>query len=365
MAEIAKRGVNSVCADMLRSAIVAAPGNELTCADWSNIESRVLAWIADEEWKLAAYRAQDRKEGVDLYRLLFSNFFGTPVKEVTDHQRQSGKVAELAFGFGGGVGAMVTMAAGYEMDLDPLAALILPHAKEEHLKKARRSWRRAFLRNEDYGLEPSTYQACDVLKQVYRESNERIDTIRHQVDDATKSAVKNHGTLFEVAKCKIWCTGAWLIIELPSGRRLLYAVPRIDYKKEVDPETGKTKVYESIGYMTARNRTWMWESSWSGLFVENIVQAVAADVLRAALIHIHTTTFANANVYHYLQSLPPEQRTAISLHVHDEVVLDLPKGYVTLPQLLQMMTTDLLAKHQWLRGMPLAAAGWVGPRYHK
>lgn len=359
------RGVNSICADMLRSAIIAAPGNDLTCADWSNIESRILAWIADEEWKLEAYRAADAGTGKDLYRLLFSNFFGTPVDSVTDEQRQSGKVSELAFGFGGGVGALVTMAAGYGMDLDLLPALVLPAAKPEHLKKARTQWRRAFMKGEDYGLEARTYMACDVLKQVYRESNERINSLRHAVDDATKTAVKCPGTLFEVAKCRIWSTGTWLIIELPCGRRLLYSTPRIATERETDPETGKVTLYESITYMTARGRSWMPEKAWSGLFIENIVQAIAASILRAALLYVHRTTFADPAIFAYLQTLPPEARTALSLHVHDELSTDLPKGLLSVERLIAMMTTELLAKHNWMKGLPLAAAGWCGPRYHK
>jgi DNA polymerase len=346
-------GPNEACANALRGAIIAGPGSELVVADWSNIESRVLAWLASETWKLEAYRAQDRKEGVDLYKLLFHNFFGTPIKDIDDNQRQSGKVSELAFGFGGGVGALVTMAAGYEMDLDPLADLVLPHAKPEHLKKAWTQWRRAFMKGEDYGLEPRTYVACDILKQVYRASNTSINTLRNSIDDATKAAIKMRGTSFQVGKCLIWSTGDWLIIQLPSGRRLLYAEPKIETSVEIDPETGKKSYSEFITYRTARGQSWMLTDAWSGLFLENIVQSVANDILRAALIHVH-------------ESVPPvDGLTAISLHVHDEITCEVPAGTLQLKDLIRMMTTDLIAKHQWMRGLPLAAAGWVGGRYRK
>jgi len=118
-------GPNEAAALALRHVITAAPGNELVVADWKNIESRILAWLANETWKLRAYEANDRGEGQDLYKLLFSQFFGVDVASVNDTERQSGKVSELAFGFGGAVGALVTMAAGYQMDLDPLAAIVL------------------------------------------------------------------------------------------------------------------------------------------------------------------------------------------------------------------------------------------------
>jgi DNA polymerase len=362
---LSTRGVNTVCADMLRSAIITASGNTLTVADWSNIESRILAWIANELWKLTAYLEKDAGRGADLYKLLFHNFFGTPLDQIDDNQRQSGKVSDLAFGFGGGVGALVTMAAGYGMDLDALPPMVLPNAKPEMLKKAHKAWRRAFLKNEDYGLEPATYIACDVLKQVYREASASINSLRHSVDDATKTAVKSPGTVFEVAKCRIWSTGSWLIIELPSGRRLLYSNPKIEQTTDTDPETGKVQVRESISYMTARGKQWRRERAWSGLFIENIVQAIANDVMRAALLAVHDWTRKQPAIAAYLNTLPASRRTAIVLHVHDEVVLELPPGMITLEKLIALMTKELAAANPWMKGLPLAAEGWIGPRYHK
>lgn len=354
-------GPNEACANALRGAIVAAEGNDLTVADWSNIESRILAWLAGEEWKLAAYRAKDRGEGVDLYSLLFSQFFGIPVGDVTDHQRQSGKVSELAFGFGGGVGALVTMAAAYNMDLDALPAMVLPSAKKEHITKATTAWRKAFLKGEDYGLEPATYIACDVLKQVYRESNRGINTLRHDVDDATKKALKFPGTSYKVARCLIWANGDWLVVQLPSGRRLLYARPRMETEAEIDPETYEVKMREYISYMVARGKSWFRNRAWSGLFVENIVQAVANDVLRAARLLIQRE-FQTAPQFEFVRDL---FTTPIILSVHDEVICELPKGVLTLPQLIEWMTTKTIAKSPWMTELPLAAAGWVGTRYKK
>lgn len=354
-------GPNEACANALRGAIIAAEGHELTVADWSNIESRILAWLAEETWKLEAYRAKDRGDGVDLYSLLFSQFFGIAVETVTDHQRQSGKVSELAFGFGGGVGALVTMAAGYNMDLDALPAMVLPNAKKEHITRATTAWRKAFLNNEDFGLEPSTYIACDVLKQVYRESNRGINTLRHEIDDATKNALKFPGTSYRVAKCLIWADTDWLIIQLPSTRRLLYAKPQVESETEVDPETGKETVREHISYMVARGKSWFRNRAWSGLFVENIVQAVANDVLRAARLLIQRE-YKSSPQFEFVRDYIT---TPIVLSVHDEVICELPKGLLTLPQLIAWMTTGITATSSWMAGLPLAAAGWVGRRYKK
>lgn len=357
-------GPNEACANALRCAIVAAPGNELVVADWSNIESRVLAWIAGESWKLDAYRAVDAGVGEDLYKLLFSQFFGKAVADVDDNERQSGKVSELAFGFGGGVGALVTMAAVYEMDLDLLAAPVWASADETARKKAQRAWKRAFLEGEDYDLDPRTYKACDILKQAYRKSNKAINDLRHALDDATKTAIKEPGTVFDVAKCRIWATSSFLIIQLPSGRRLLYAKPRIEEEPHFDFEEGKEKYREYTTYLTARGKGWIRERAWSGLFIENIVQAIANDVLRAALRLVHADALSIPAIRTYLE-LVEGAETAISLHVHDEVALDTPRGTYPVARLVSKMTTELIEANYWMRGLPLAAKGWCGPTYKK
>ncbi len=346
----------------LRHVIVPAKGNELVVADWSNIESRVLAWLADESWKLDAYRAVDRGEGVDLYKLLFSQFFGVPIDKINDTERQSGKVSELAFGFGGGVGALVTMAAGYQMDLAPLADLVLPRATEEQLQKAHKMWRRAFLMNEDYGLDAAVYKACDVLKQTYRGTNAKIDDLKHAVERAVKDSIRDPGgPVRHVGKCSVWSTGSWLIIQLPSGRRLLYCRPKIEVDIDIDVDTLKPVHREFISYATARARRWRRERAWSGLFVENIVQAVAHDILRAAQARLHADTLSVPQIAAYLSTLDPEERTAIALHVHDELVLDVPIGSYALKRMIGVMVQET----SWSRGLPLAAEGWVGPRYGK
>jgi DNA polymerase bacteriophage-type len=354
-------GPNECGAMVLRHSITAACGNELVVADWKNIESRILAWVAGQEWKLEAYRLNDQGKGEDLYKLLFSQFFGIPIDQINDTERQSGKVAELAFGFGGGVGALVTMAASYNMDLEPLARLVLPRAKPEHLKKAEKAWRRAFLTAEDYALDHDVYVACDVLKQVYRESNDKINQFRYDIDNAVKHAIENHGQVTEVGRCKVWANSQWLFIELPSGRRLLYSQPRIKSETVRDPDTDKPIYRSYVTYSTARGKQWRREKAWGGLFVENIVQGIAADVLRWSLQNIHEDALSVPEVYAYLQTLPEWERTAISLHVHDEVVLDVPKGSYSLKRLEAQMSKGFW----WSVGLPLAAEGWLDVRYGK
>jgi DNA polymerase bacteriophage-type len=354
---------NEATSMAVRHAIIAAQGNELVVWDWSNIESRILAWIADEDWKLRAYEAVDRGEGEDLYKLLFASFFGGDPGEVNDNERQSGKVSELAFGFGGGVGALVTMAATYQMDLDPLADLVLPRASEIQLAKALRAWRRAFRRGEDYLLEPRTYMACDVLKQSYRSSNAAINQLRHDLDVSIKTAVGTPGRAFKVGKCLIWSTGNALMIQLPSEseRRLIYYSPAIEYEFDIDDETGEKITYPFITFSTARHKMWKREKAWSGLFLENIVQAIANEILRGALTRIDQDTWRVPAVEKYLLTLPLAEQTAIALHVHDEGVLDVPKNSYPLERAIRIAT----AGESWSGGLPLHVNGWTGPRYGK
>lgn len=370
-------GPNEAGALALRHVITAAVGNELVVGDWKNIESRVLAWIADERWKLEAYGLNDQGKGDDLYKLLFSQFFGVAIETINDTERQSGKVSELAFGFGGGVGALVTMAAGYQMDLDPLAAIVLPRATGEQKVRAYKAWRRAFLGDNDFDLDPKVYQACDILKQTYRTTNANINQLRYDIDDAIKTSIRNPGApSIHVGRCNIWCTGSgplgWLVIELPSGRRLLYAHPQIRIVEEVDDDPAAEKhtvQRQVITFVTARGKQWRREKAWAGLFLENIVQAIANDVLRGARIEIHKDTLKVPAIAAYLAKLPEWERTAISLCVHDEVNLDVPRGSYTLKRLLEVMCLPLV-KHDgsgeiWSTGLPLAAEGWSGPRYGK
>jgi DNA polymerase len=256
------------------------------------------------------------------------------------------------------------MAAVYEMDLDALAEHVIASADEKALKKAHRAWKRAFLEGEDYDLEPRTYKACDVLKQAYRASNAEINKLRHAVNDATLGAIREMGRVYEGAKCRIWATPSFLIIQLPSGRRLLYAKPRIEQDAHIDPENGEITHRDYITYLTARGKGWIRERAWSGLFIENIVQAIANDVLRAALRSVHADALTINRIRDYLH-LVEGAETALSLHVHDEVALDVPKGSYPLERLIELITTKLVAANAWMRGLPLAAAGWVGPTYHK
>jgi DNA polymerase len=358
-------GPHEAAALALRHVIVAAPGNELVCGDFKNIESVITAWCAGEGAELAAFSAafdDPKNKEKDPYLIQWSKMFHIAIAQLGETERQGGKVVKLAFGFAAGVGALVTMAAGYQLDLEPLAQLVLPHATAEQKAKAYKAWRRAFLLAEDYDLEPKVYQACDVLKQVYRATNTHIYQMSKDVGAAVKESVREpNKRVYNVARCKIWSTGNFLIIELPSGRRLLYASPRLEREEIKDPDGGQPWISEHITYSTARGKQWRRERAWSGLFVENIVQAIANDVLRAAMLRVHRDTLSVPSVASYLETLPAEERTAISLHVHDEIVIDVPKG--SYPK--ERMRAALTQLEPWMEGLPMAADMWNNFRYGK
>ena len=124
---------------------------------------------------------------------------------------------------------------------------------------------------------------------------------------------------------------------------------------------GKAWKSRYVTYLTVRGRSWRRERAWSGLFVENIVQAIANDVLRAAMLRVHDDTLTVPAIKAYLDTLEPFARTAISLHVHDEIGLDVPKGSYPEERFLRVLKT----KDKWMDGLPIAADLWTHPRYGK
>jgi len=357
-------GPYEACSLAMRHVIISKAG-QLMAGDFKNIESVVTAWIAGETAQLAQFEASFASHGdpaKDVYCILAGKILGKDPKDVNETERQMGKVMILAFGFGGGVSALVNMAITYQLGLDPLADLVLPTATPEQLWKAEKAWRRAFLRGEDFGLERVVYMACDVLKQAYRTTNAAIDRLRKDVDVAVKNAIMSpDDAVYNVGRCKIFCTGTFLVIELPSGRRLLYANPELKTESIIDPDGGEPWTSSYMTYATARGRGWRRERAWSGLFVENMVQAIAADVLRAAMRRLHADTLTVPAIKAYLDTLPLHERTAIALHVHDEVCLDVPKGSYSKERLVKVMTT----RPAWASDLPIAVDSWVHERFGK
>jgi DNA polymerase bacteriophage-type len=358
-------GPNAICNDITRSAIIAQGRNELVSADWANIESRFLAWCTENHWKLDYFRAVDRGEAADSYKALWARFFGMKAEDVTKKERQAAKQLDLACGYLGGTGALVTMAIGNNVDLEELMVGVLDRVPDEIKRKAKNNWRRAFLEGEDFGLQPWVYQSCDALVRLYRQANDAVVDEGYHIGKVVADAMAKPNTLFRAAKCDIWFNGHALIIQLPSGRRLFYWSPQMREEKEVDTETGEIKVRNVFWYKASRGKQWRWLKGWPGLWIENVCQAGCNDVLRLGMLNVQRYCEEDFRISTWLAGLPRNAQTPLVLHVHDEPTCELPTGMLPYETLEWLLTDDLKAKHSWMAGIPLAASGWRGGRYRK
>ena len=230
--ELLYDSVPDVLSQLIRTAFVPREGMKFVVSDFSAIEARVISWMAGEKWKSAAFAA-----GKDIYCSTASQMFGVPVVKhgVNGDLRQKGKIAELACGYGGSVGALKAMGA-IEMGIP-----------EEELGPLVQSWRSA---------------------------NPHIVDFWWQVDGAVKTAIKQRIPVW-VNNIRFLCQSGMLFIELPSGRRLSYVKPRIGENQF----GGESVTYEGIG----ATKKWERLESYGPKFVENIVQGTARDILCYAM----------------------------------------------------------------------------------
>lgn len=224
--------VPNVLSELIRTAFVAREGNKFAVADFSVIEARVLSWLAGEMWRTEVF-----VNNGDIYCASASAMFGVPVEKhgQNAHLRQKGKIAELALGYGGSVGALKSMGA-IEMGL-----------AEEELQPLVDSWRAA---------------------------NPNIVKFWWDVDHAVKTAVKQKKQA-DVNGIRFFCQSGMLFIQLPSGRRLAYVKPRMGLNR-FDSES---VTYEGVG----GTKKWERIESYGPKFVENIVQAISRDILCYAM----------------------------------------------------------------------------------
>lgn len=331
----------------VRGALVAAEGKRLVVADLANIEGRVLAWLAGEDWKVDAFRDYDTliggvdewgdplRAGPDLYILAYARSFGVPAHEIAkkDPRRQIGKVQELALGFQGASGAFASMAALYGVELP-----------DEEVVRIVKAWRKA---------------------------HPRTVSFWYDMEDAARSAVAQPGVVFPVGRVAWRRDGGWLKLRLPSERLLCYPTPKVEWVKSPCPACGgdgkvlsqkddpasdtlkcdrcdgkgtvskNQLTYAGIDQFT---RQWTRIKTYGGKLVENAVQAVARDVIAAGV------TAADRAGYEVL------------LSVHDEIITEAPdEPAYTLAGLESAMVHQI----DWAAGLPLAAEGFEGGRYRK
>lgn len=223
--ELTKLGILEVCYDdvsvplssAIRSVIVPAAGNRLCVADFSNVEGRVLAWLAGEEWKLEAFREFDTLQtkdggwalpyrdgwfqewavnekgdfihkGYDLYKLTYARTFGIKPEDVTKDQRQMGKVLELALGYQGGPGAFATFATNFGMDLDELAKTTEATIEESYWIESMGMLKWAKEKKLIRGMSQKAWVACNAIKSAWRKANSEIESFWYSLAKACQSA---------------------------------------------------------------------------------------------------------------------------------------------------------------------------------
>lgn len=291
----------SNAAKCVRGLFVPRDGCEFICADYKSIEGRVLAWLAGEESALKVYR-----DGKDAYKFAASAIYGKTYDEITKPQRQIGKVAELACGYQGSVGAFHSMAQVYGVKVP-----------DEEAKKIVEGWRTG---------RPRTVQLWAAL------------------EAGVKEAIRSPGRVMEYRGLRMQVKGAFLLVRLPSGRLLHY------FKPHLTRGIGNFPEKETIAYwgmkQTDQGTTTRWclVGTYGGKLTENFVQAIARDLLAAAMPRVERAGFP------------------IVLHVHDEL---LTEPLISAGKTVQELETLMSVRPDWAATIPVEADGWKGMRYRK
>lgn len=233
--------LSRVLSQLIRTSIVAREGHTLAIADFSAIEARVIAWLANEQWRLDVFATHGK-----IYEASASMMFGVPIEQITKGSdlRDKGKIAELALGYQGSVGAMKNMGG------------------------------------ESMGLNDSEMKS---IVNIWRRENPNIVQLWYDVDEAAKRAVKTKRPVqIQGGKLKFDYDGQVLRIKLPSGRCLFYQQPKF----------GKNRFgLETLMYKNIENHKWIYTETYGGKLVENITQAVARDLLAYSMQNLYYNGF--------------------------------------------------------------------------
>lgn len=338
----------AVVSSLLRSMLTASPGCELFGVDYSQIEARVLAWLAGQDDLVALFAA-----GGKVYEEMASFIYGIPVEEIgkDSYERQIGKNSVLG--------------AGFQMGADRFAGQVWEQTGITLERGLRWACAACRVRYRPPGEDDPEVMLCphcgDPLERQqvkddeaaraingYRTRFDRVPNLWRELNDAAFSAVLEPGSIQRVkpggGEIVYTVRGQFLWCQLPSGRFLAYALPAIRPVPVPWDDTGETK-RPAVTYATVDSRTGRWgrRAGYGGLWTENVVQAIARDLLAGAMARAE------------------ERGYCIVMHTHDELVADVPKGHGTLEELESIMLT----LPPWAEGLPVAAEGWIDRRYRK
>ena len=287
--------LSSLLSQLIRTTFIPKKNHRFIIADFSAIEARIIAYLSNEKWRIDVFNTHGK-----IYEASASKMFKVDINEITKESelRQKGKIAELALGYQGGVGALVSMGA-YNMNL-------------------------------------CESELIEIVK-AFRSSNVNIVKLWNNAQKAFIEAVKNKSVVHIDKNISFIYEGNILFIKLPSGRRLSYIRPKIDYDnifnkyiityEGVDPTTKKSKRLTTYG----------------GKLVENIVQAIARDVLAQSMINLKNHGFN------------------IVMHVHDEIVLEVEDKISSIEEICEIMCKE----NKYLKGLKLKADGFESKYYKK
>ncbi|MDT8715461.1 DNA polymerase [Clostridium sp. 19966] len=293
--------VSDTLSQLIRTAFIPSEGHTFVDSDFSAIEARVIAWIAGEQWRLDVFNSHGK-----IYEASANQMFGVPIELIKKGNpeyalRQKGKVAELALGYQGGSGALMAMGA-LNMGL-----------AEEELPEIVHRWRASNKR---------------IVDLWYSIENAALEVMRIGQPQGVKGLIIAHEGNLQTKQ-------DFLTIKLPSGRKLYYVKPFISQN-----EKGKDALYY---YGINKSNKWGILNTYGGKLVENIVQAIARDCLAENIIRLSSMGYQ------------------VVFHVHDEVILDVPKGIADLDKVCEIMGQPII----WAKGLPLKADGFIASYFKK
>lgn len=314
---------------------------KLIVSDLSNIEGRLGAWLAGEEWKLQAFRDYDAGTGPDLYNVTATSIIGGDPWTLEKYLRNVfGKVPDLSGLYQGGNGAFDTFEKAYGVNLLDYWPLIQKTADPDILQRAHDNWA-------DWGgrKDPETdrtlWIAREVCKLSWRTRHPATVALWYAIQDAIRYAMDRPGTIHKAGPRLLvgrvtHQSDDWLLVKLPSGKYLTYLHPRYDSEGGL--------LYDGYVQTGTGGRVWGTNYTYGGKILENACQALGGDIIKATMPAIEAAGYA------------------VVLTVHDEDVTEAPDT----PEYNAEHLSELLATvPAWADGLPLAAAGFESYRYKK
>lgn len=292
----------AVLSSCLRGFLRAAPGKILIAADYIAIEARGVAWLAGQEDVLDVFRS-----GQDIYLHAATKIYGREITKADKPERQIGKVATLALGYQGGVGAFQTMARAY-------------------------------------GIKVADADA-DRIKVAWREAHPKIVQYWYDLEQAALDAVRQPGKITVAGavgrEIRFLKKGSFLLARLPSGRRLAYPFPVITEKEVPWGGTRPSLTYKTVDSTT---RQWGQTDTYGGKLCENVTQAICRDLLAAAIVRLEKAGFP------------------VVLHVHDEIVCEVDADDESAEARMSAIMSEV---PPWAAGFPIEVESWRAVRYRK